>query len=1157
MLNNNFRPPWKTLLAAISAAGGSLIAAQPTITSITPVFDDMGSGGFVDILVKGEPNTQITLQSRDDVAGGEWVNISAPTFVASFNPIAFTAPLMHSDGKTSVPHRFFRFTVNSFDVAVEDDGESVSVRTGSEMPSSVLLQTLSAKSGFGIFGTNDSGPSRILPPLSGKGRTLGDALDGAGVKLWTLGPEKDDGRFAARSLGTTTPQVKRLPDLPGDVGEGKIDQGFPGIPGLKGPGRLSVDIQPSVENDKGLKLEVPDSPEVDQLPIRGVVEKTRHLQFTFNLGVNGGLRATAALSVPGSPLSGRSFLDEDELPKNPPPGSLIYVVKSGKSRLNEPEGIYFIGAEADPFEGRAYYPPFRGSHSHVPRTKEDLRLQIPVLDGDDDLAGMKVEIYRYVKPTRLGVLTPETFLKNIQHFQLLGSAAGETLTRLVSTTGRTGFGLQGAELAGVTKAATITQLHSSGPKSKKFNMVLIAEGFADTTADQNAFNNYVQNVVMDDLLKRDVHPEILNAINIFRINTYSTESGVTRVNGSGQVTSTKDTALGYRYSGDWNRCWMEPGPGTQAAIDALVNSLIPEANVKAIILNTTGQGGCARGHHFAVTRGADWTVFGHEFGHFFGKLGDEYQCNQGDAGCGSYNGGEPDNVNLTKAVSRNQIEWNDWIPGTRPVPTAFANIADNTQDVGLFPGGTIGQGQWWNGIYRPSWRGRMNNNSPVHNPVGYTAMRDAARSRQDADFRKSVVGDFNGDGRTDLVILDDRQLSLYLAADRNPGPNDPVTGQRTRPITGVLNPVWYHTDILYNASKSKSWEFRGSDILVPADFDNDGKTDLYVINLDAWNKPYLCMLKSTGNSFTPVRRFDQDLPGWGAMKEGDKFYAGDFSGDGRVDLMVYNGTDWSMPYFLMLRSTGTSLTYVRRYDRYLPNWEMGRHEKFHVGDYNGDGRADIIAHNTQDWNQVHLLAYRSTGAQLGLTERFYGEIRINGGLYWTMRREDELFIPNFDGNNTADLAIFNGRNWTPEYLGLFAMVEGKLSFRHRYEGAIPGWDMARRDRFQVADVNGDGRQDLVVYNSKNWSTQYLGILKSNGNGTFSGSWQDDWIGSWNLGDSDSFHVADFRGNGGWDDLFVFNKNWFGMLRSYANRYHLEAIYPKWIHNHRYHAYGWW
>jgi hypothetical protein len=52
-------------------------------------------------------------------------------------------------------------------------------------------------------------------------------------------------------------------------------------------------------------------------------------------------------------------------------------------------------------------------------------------------------------------------------------------------------------------------------------------------------------------------------------------------------------------------------------------------------------------------------------------------------------------------------------------------------------------------------------------------------------------------------------------------------------------------------------------------------------------------------------------------------------------------------------------------------------------------------------------------------------------------------------------------------------------------------------------------------------------------------------------------VGDFRGGAGWDDLFVYNDDWFGLLRSYSTQYSLETIYRKWIHNHRYHKWGWW
>jgi hypothetical protein len=192
------------------------------------------------------------------------------------------------------------------------------------------------------------------------------------------------------------------------------------------------------------------------------------------------------------------------------------------------------------------------------------------------------------------------------------------------------------------------------------------------------------------------------------------------------------------------------------------------------VLNTLGFGGCARDSHFACTVGVDFTVISHEFGHFFGGLQDEYQCNTPGPRClGAYTGAEPPEVNQTAVTTRGSIKWRQWIPPFRPVPTLAAHIRDQTEDVGIFAGGTRGNMQWWNGLYRPSLEGRMRGNVPPHNPVGYEKMRDTARPRQEADLRRTITGDFNGDGKMDVVQQDGFQISLFLAGQRNLGMPDP------------------------------------------------------------------------------------------------------------------------------------------------------------------------------------------------------------------------------------------------------------------------------------------------------------------------------------------------------------------------------------------------
>src|SRR5207249_79741 len=158
-----------------------------------------------------------------------------------------------------------------------------------------------------------------------------------------------------------------------------------------------------------------------------------------------------------------------------------------------------------------------------------------------------------------------------------------------------------------------------------------------------------------------------------------------------------------------------------------------------------------------------------------------------------------------------------------------------------------------------------------------------------------------------------------------------------------------------------------------------------------------------------IARYDGDINGWGGFAVNDLFYVGDFNGDGKQDLYVFNGADWSMTYVGMLRSSGTGFTLVKRFDGDIPGW---------------------------------------------------------GGL----ARNDQLF-----------------------------------------DGDVPGWDgLARNDVFFPSDVNGDGKTDLFGFNCRDWSTEYLGKMISNGS-SLSASYVADWIGEWNLGSVDQFETCNFEG----------------------------------------------
>jgi hypothetical protein len=503
-------------------------------------------------------------------------------------------------------------------------------------------------------------------------------------------------------------------------------------------------------------------------------------------------------------------------------------------------------------------------------------------------------------------------------------------------------------------------------------------------------------------------------------------------------------------------------------------------------------------------------------------LGDEYSVNTA-----TYTGPEPSQVNLTIDTNRSTIKWREFIDPLTAVPTPTTFGGSPIYDAGLFEGGAYVT----NGIYRPALSSRMNSNADAFCPIGYNQMRKVTEPKQDRLYRNVYPGHFMGAGHDDVMVHNANSIALY-------------SGNWNQ-----IDPKWIRTlpDAVWDA-------YRPGDQFLVGDFDGDGRADLFVFNATDWAMPYFAMQRSTGSGFEGIRRFDRVLPGWGDMKAHDKFFVADVDGDGRDDIVVFNGEDWAVGYLLVLHSTGNDLQFVRRYDDVLPGWgAMKAHDQFFVGDFNKDGRADLYVSNQRDWAMGYLEMLRSNGAGYAFVRRFDGVLPGWGD----MKPGDEFLVADFDGDSRKDLYVFNGADWAMPYLEMLRSTGNNLSFVQRFDRDVPGWgEMRAHDRWYVADVNGDERQDLYVYNAVDWATQYLGTLRSSGS-NLGGTFQGDWIGSWNLGQVDQFRVANFNGGAGWDDLLVYNDNWFGLLKSSSSSVALSAIYPKWIHNHNYNSLGWW
>lgn len=1014
-----------------------------------------------------------------------------------------------------------------------------------------VLQAIHRDHGVQVFPYEPLDSSTVLPRGTYSASTLEALIDQLGIPLWAVLPNDTD---PAKSdyVPNTGRRPGEIPD-PDHTGEGVMEDGFGGIDGLPTPGAgPTLPPEPAPDADKPWDRDIDPAPDgVDQ---EGEPEPVgKHLRVAMDLDLTSGASVLWAREVPGTAIP-------TNWPAAPPGGALVYVVSSIGVRENE--GIFHIGVRSSPFEERSYLPMGVEDESHDLREagRGVLRVPVPYPDEATGIEELVIDVYRVIGHIPEPLLSPTVLLASLDALDLLASVDGSEV--------QSGLPPDPPPVIvdpppGSVSDPILYPIVEAGPRGTRYNLVVMGDGFGSSDADVLGFYVTAYQKMIDEMMNTDIHTEIAPAFNIFFLQTFSVHSGVTTVDEDGDILVPRNTALDYRYSGIWSRCWMEGGPATAERIDALIADYIPEADGVIVMLNVDTGGGCNKGTHLAVTKGTSSATWMHEFGHNFGLLGDNYSCNTSNP-CLTYTNAEPSQVNLTTVSTSPAVKWNEWIPPWRPTPTESNQVADVSQDVGIFEGATAGTTRYDKGLYRPSISGRMKNSSREFNPVGYTAMRSRALQYQQIYFTRFRPGDYTGDGVTDMAHVDHRQLTLYEGTLRDLGPDDPITGNPPRSPASVLEPTWRTMGKLENPARTRSWQFRPDDILLPGDFDGDGLDDLYVVNKSNWNQGYVGMLRSTGTGFEPVARYDDKLPGWDQIRAGDRFYVADFNGDGRDDLLVFNGDDWIMPYFLMLRSSGAGLQYMRRYDRYLPNWEMGRRERFIIGDWDGDGNDDILAYNTLDWNQVHVQWHRSTGTALQLLDRRYGA--MSG---WQFRAADQFRALDFDGDGDDDMAILNGANWGPTYLALlrYNPIDGSMDVLRRYDddnnpsttnNPLPGWELRSGDRIWAGDFDGNGADDLLIYNASNWNDEYLGLLKyTPANFGLQGSWQTH-----NFGAGYSQPVIDFvPGNfidlWGMQDVFCIRWNRFLMLRSLGNQFFMQTSYLNWIKNHRYHTQGIW
>lgn len=236
-----------------------------------------------------------------------------------------------------------------------------------------------------------------------------------------------------------------------------------------------------------------------------------------------------------------------------------------------------------------------------------------------------------------------------------------------------------------------TQISGSAPRNRAFNVVLLAEGF--TAGQQGDFDN----ACAAFLVAFNATPpfdELAPAINVFRVNVSSTDSGADDPASAGGTGAVVNTYFDATFGGNGIRRLLLCNATTALQVAA---AQVPEFSVVLVVVNSTVYGGAGGSiGTYSLADGATEIAL-HEMGHTAFGLADEYAYYAGgsETGHDHHPAEEPSEPNVTTVTDRNTLKWRWAVDAATAIPTMTnpdCSTVDNRAStvaagtVGLFEG---------------------------------------------------------------------------------------------------------------------------------------------------------------------------------------------------------------------------------------------------------------------------------------------------------------------------------------------------------------------------------------------------------------------------------------------------------------------------------------
>lgn len=356
-------------------------------------------------------------------------------------------------------------------------------------------------------------------------------------------------------------------------------------------------------------------------------------------------------------------------------------------------------------------------------------------------------------------------------------------------------------------------------------------------------------------------------------------------------------------------------------------------------------------------------------------------------------------------------------------------------------------------------------------------------------FHGLTMGDFNGDGKTDMLKLypDSNPDKSWVGLSDGDGTftfSNSLPGAST-----ATNSYIQHGTAGYDSATGALTDNKPGDRIITGDWNGDGLTDMLHLHPEPVPQYSWVALSNGDGTFT----FSQSLPGASAATNSyldttnQNIQTGDWNGDGLTDMLhLHPSSDPNDSWVALSDGDGTFT-----FSKSLPgastatkSYLTSGDKSIKLGDWNGDGLTDMLhLHPNSPATYSWVALSNGDGTFTFSNSLPYSNSANNAHIH---SGDDIIYVGDWNGDGLNDMLNLDPDSDSTKSWVAISKGDGTFIFSQSLPGASEATDsyLTTDDpSINVGDWNGDGLTDMLHLHPDP-DPKYSWIAYSNGDGTF-------------------------------------------------------------------------